>query len=170
MSNCVRIPKIIAFYKRCFANLEIIKKNKIKKFFLLTISLLVLIVGFSQKPANRMKNLILDEASFAKLSQTRTPSDEDMFEQIFFDDLPLIIDSQENRAYFTYSSNSDQPLQFNPLITFKSDEKPQIAFLEKELSWESIAKNEMTPFIVYTANEYQHFALVITPFHWWKLD
>ncbi len=142
--------------------MEIIKKNKLGKILLLTISLLVLIVGFSIKPANRMKNLILDEASFAKLSQTRTPSDEDMFEQIFFDDLPLIIDSQENRAYFTYSSNSDQPLQFNPLITFKSDEKPQIAFLEKELSWESIAKNEMTPFIVYTANEYQHFALVIT--------
>ena len=162
MSNCVRIPKIIAFYKRCFANLEIIKKNKIKKFFLLTISLLVLIVGFSQKPANRMKNLILDEASFARLGQTRTPSDEDLFEQILFDDLPLIIDSQENRAYFTNSSYSDQPLQFNPLITFKSNEKLQVAFLDKELSWESIARNEATPFIVYTETKFQQFELVIT--------
>jgi len=142
--------------------LEIIKKNRIIKFLLLTISLLVLIVGFFQKPANRMKNLILDEASFAKLSQTRTPSDEDMFEQILFDDLPLIIDSQENKAYFSSSSNSDQPLQFNPLITFKSDEKLQVAFLDKELSWETIARNETTPFIVYTADQYQQFDLVIT--------
>ena len=142
--------------------MEIIKKNKIKKIILLTISLLVLIVGLSQKPANRKKNLMLDQASFAKLSQSRTPSDKNMFEQILFDDLPLIIDSLENRAYFTYSSNSDQPLQFNPLITFKSDEKLQVSFLDKELSWESIARNETSPFIVYTENEYQQFELVIT--------
>ena len=142
--------------------MEIIKKNKIKEVLLLTISLLVLIVLLFQKPATRMKNLMLDEASFANLTQTRTLSNEDMFKQILFDDLPLIIDSQENRAYFTYSSNSDQPLQFNPLITFKSDEKPKVAFLEKELSWESIGRNDTTPFIVYTENKYKQFELVIT--------
>lgn len=142
--------------------MEIIKKNKIKKLLLLAISLLVLIVGVSQKPANRMKNLKIDEASFANLSQTRTPSDEDMFEQVLFDDLPLIIDSQENRAYFTYSPNSNQPLQFNPLVTLISDEKPQVAFLDKVLSWESIARSETTPFIVYTSDQYQQFELVIT--------
>ena len=76
--------------------MEIIKKNKIKKVLLLIISLLVLIVGLSQKPANRMKNLMLDQASLANLSQTKTPSDKNLFEQILFDDLPLIIDSQEN--------------------------------------------------------------------------
>ena len=142
--------------------MEIIKKNKIKKFLLLAISLLVLIVGLSQKPANRMKNLMLDQAGFANLTQTKMPSDKNLFEQILFDDLPLVIDSQENRAYYTYSSNSNQPLQFNPLITFKSDEKLQVAFLDRELSWESIARNESIPFRVYSESKYQHFDLVIT--------
>ena len=161
MRNCVRMAKFL-LNKRCFVKLEIIKKNKIKKVLLLIISLLVLIVGLSQKPANRMKNLMLDQASLANLSQTKMPSDKNLFEQILFDDLPLIIDTQENKAYFTYSSNSDQPLQFNPLITLKSDEKLQVAFLDRELSWVSISRNETIPFIVYTEDQYQQFELVIT--------
>lgn len=108
----------------------------------------------------RLSEMSVNESAFASIKEGRQEISEMPF-SIIFDDIELPADLSEGRWY--YSLPEAEVSKPDPRVKIKGEKGLKVAFLETEVTEESIRENVPMEFVAYTDSEYFCGEIYMTP-------
>ena len=120
----------------------------------------VVILFLQRGSGTRLSEMSVSESEFSSIKESRK-QDSGIRCSLIFDDIELPVDLSEGRWY--YSLPEAKISQPDPRVKIKGDKGLQVAFLETEVTEESIRENVPMEFVAYTDSTYFCGEIYMTP-------
>lgn len=138
------------------------KRKKVLIPIIIITAIIILLILFLD-PSTRYNKKFVSQDKWNNIISSRTEDRELKFDIIDFNDYNLIIDEKSNTLY--YSLINDSETKYNPIISFKSQDKSaKVAILEDEITDEKVKSDYKFKIMIYNNSKYHIYNLVCTDF------
>lgn len=122
---------------------------------LLVISICLTLVTMSHTMGGRLySDHLISEADYSELTENRAAVSEDLLTELYFNDHPLFYDEDTGRWFYSISGDASG---LDPVVSFVSSEKKAKIGFPNDLIPGGTGK-----LIIYTAEEYREYEIVVT--------
>ncbi|MBQ7045351.1 MAG: CotH kinase family protein [Clostridia bacterium] len=131
---------------------------------LLIISILflsVVVITDATAKQTKLSNLMLSEEHYENIKSARqSTSNQIIRADIKFNDYLLFADY--NTSTYYYSAIENHTLAYNPTVSVESEQNIKIAFLNADITDETVKSGETVKFVLYTESDYAEYNLAVT--------